>query len=156
MTDLFKLLGFDSEAADVKLARQMTRGDRRLVDKLIEIRRRRRLTQSDLARLMGVSQSAVAKFENGPRDPRLSTIRRYALALGVEVAHQVRGEDCSAEDDVVRRSGAVIREIETYLATAPHPAAPGWRPAQHGGAPGMHWEGDVDLDPPRQRRRSSV
>lgn len=154
MNQLFELLGYDADDESVRLARHMARGDRRLVDKLIEIRRRRQLTQKDLANLMGVSQSAVAKFENGPRDPRLSTIRRYALALGVEVNHSVRGEDCSDMDDTVRRSGAVIRQVEAYLSSTPHRARATWHPTPRS-AHAPLWEHDAEVRPADRRRATS-
>lgn len=117
MAELTGLLGLDMDDPTLLLAREMTKGDRRLVDKLIEIRQRN-ITQKEMAALMGVSQSAIAKFENGRRDPRLSTIRRYALALGVIVRHTIPGEDCTEVDEVTHReSPRGVREIETYLRT---------------------------------------
>ncbi|WP_066642060.1 helix-turn-helix domain-containing protein [Serinicoccus hydrothermalis] len=60
-----------------------------LLDELICIRKRR-MTQGDLADLMGISQGAVARIEAGDRDPRLSTLGRYAHALGVLITYRVR------------------------------------------------------------------
>jgi DNA-binding XRE family transcriptional regulator len=40
------------------------------------------LTQTDVAARMGTSQSAVARLESGHLDVRLSTIERYAAAVG--------------------------------------------------------------------------
>lgn len=40
------------------------------------------LTQTDVAARMGTSQSAVARLEAGGLDARLSTIERYAAAVG--------------------------------------------------------------------------
>jgi predicted transcriptional regulator len=37
---------------------------------------------------MGTSQSALARIEAGESDPRISTVERYALALGDELAHR--------------------------------------------------------------------
>ena len=51
--------------------------------------RRRPLSQRDVADVMGVEQSAVAAFESQDDDPRLSTLRRYALAVGASVEHRV-------------------------------------------------------------------
>ena len=48
---------------------------------LAEQRANQRLTQSEVARQMGVSQSFVAKLEKGVTDPRLSTVLRYALIV---------------------------------------------------------------------------
>jgi predicted transcriptional regulator len=40
------------------------------------------LSQAEVAQLMGTSQSAVARFEAGDLDVRLSTVERYTTALG--------------------------------------------------------------------------
>lgn len=40
------------------------------------------LTQTQVAARMGTSQSAVARVESGSSDVRLSTIERYAAAVG--------------------------------------------------------------------------
>jgi transcriptional regulator with XRE-family HTH domain len=54
----------------------------RLLDTLVACRRDQGLTQSDIARRMGVKQPAVSGFENEDADPRLSTLQRYARAVG--------------------------------------------------------------------------
>ncbi len=41
------------------------------------------ITQAELAERMGVKQPAVARMETGPFDPRLTTLRKLAAALGV-------------------------------------------------------------------------
>lgn len=53
-----------------------------LVDLLAERRRRQGLSQTEVAARMRTSQSAVARLESGGGDVRLSTLRRYAAALG--------------------------------------------------------------------------
>lgn len=40
------------------------------------------LSQTEVAARMGTSQSAVARLESGEADLRLSTLARYAAALG--------------------------------------------------------------------------
>lgn len=52
-----------------------------VIDRLIQIRKDRKLTQKQVADRMGVGQSTVAGFENEGSDPRLSTIQRYARAV---------------------------------------------------------------------------
>jgi predicted transcriptional regulator len=46
------------------------------------------LSQTVVAARMGTSQSALARIEAGESDPRLSTIERYAQAIGDEIAHR--------------------------------------------------------------------
>lgn len=55
---------------------------RDIVDQLAELRRERGLSQTEVAARMHTSQSAVARLEAGRDDIRLSTLRRYAGALG--------------------------------------------------------------------------
>jgi len=40
------------------------------------------LTQTEVAARMGTSQSAVARLESGSLDVRMSTLERYAAAVG--------------------------------------------------------------------------
>lgn len=70
-------------------AMQMASGDYALLEALIAKREEMGLTQADLASKIGVSQQAVSKFERMDADPRLSTIRRYALAVGLKISHEV-------------------------------------------------------------------
>jgi transcriptional regulator with XRE-family HTH domain len=59
---------------------------RQVVADLVASRRTLGLTQSDVAERMGTSQSAVARFEAQGADARLSTLERYAVALGRQLA----------------------------------------------------------------------
>jgi ribosome-binding protein aMBF1 (putative translation factor) len=60
-----------------------------VVGQLVRAREGRGLTQAVLARRMGVSQSTVCEFEAERGDPRLSTFRRYARAVGLDLLVQV-------------------------------------------------------------------
>jgi predicted transcriptional regulator len=66
-------------------------GSRRaLIEELVRARRASELSQTEIAARMGTSQSAVARLESGDLDARLSTLERYAAALGRTVDWQVR------------------------------------------------------------------
>jgi transcriptional regulator with XRE-family HTH domain len=52
-----------------------------ILDRLVGLRRLRRLSQSAVAARMGVRQPAVSGFETEGSDPRLSTLQRYARAV---------------------------------------------------------------------------
>lgn len=58
---------------------------RRLVRALTERRRAMGISQTVVAARMGTSQSALARLEAGGSDPRISTVERYARALGDEL-----------------------------------------------------------------------
>ena len=62
--------------------------DRRhqLVEELVAARVELGLSQTEVAAQMGTSQSSVARLEAGEADMRLSTLERYAAAVGREVS----------------------------------------------------------------------
>jgi predicted transcriptional regulator len=53
-----------------------------LSGQLTSLRRQLGLSQAEVATRMGTSQSAVARFEAGDLDVRLSTVERYTAAVG--------------------------------------------------------------------------
>ncbi|HEX6257424.1 MAG TPA: helix-turn-helix transcriptional regulator [Euzebyales bacterium] len=54
-----------------------------VIDDLAVRRRAAGLSQTEVAARMGTSQSAVARLEAGRGDVRVSTLERYAQALGL-------------------------------------------------------------------------
>jgi transcriptional regulator with XRE-family HTH domain len=57
------------------------------------LRLARQLSQAELARLCGTTQSAIARLERGARPPRLDTLARIATAL-----------DCSLDVELIPRT----------------------------------------------------
>lgn len=62
--------------------RDMARRRRALAERLVELRQASGLSQTQVAARMGTSQSAVARLESGSADVRLSTLEKYAAAVG--------------------------------------------------------------------------
>ncbi len=62
--------------------REMAERRRSMAEDLVAVRRQLGLSQTEVAARMGTSQSAVARLESGEADIRLSTLERYAQALG--------------------------------------------------------------------------
>jgi DNA-binding XRE family transcriptional regulator len=58
---------------------------RLLLRDLAERRRRSGLSQTVVAARMGTSQSALARLESGETDPRITTVERYARAIGAQL-----------------------------------------------------------------------
>lgn len=56
-----------------------------VVDSLIAVRRERGMTQANVAAGMGVRQPTIAQFETETSDPKVTTVQRYARAVGVRV-----------------------------------------------------------------------
>jgi predicted transcriptional regulator len=69
---------------------------RALISELVTARKERGLSQTEIAAEMGTSQSAVARLEAGDVDVRLSTVERYAAALGRTVDYQLRRQGGSS------------------------------------------------------------
>jgi len=55
-----------------------------LIHELLKARSSAKLTQAEVARRMGTSQSAVARMESG-RAPSLTSLKKYARAVGRKV-----------------------------------------------------------------------
>lgn len=62
----------------------------KLVDDLVAFRKSKGLSQTDVAKLLGIRQPAVAAFENHENEPKYSTLIRYSLAIEAELAIEVR------------------------------------------------------------------
>ena len=73
--------------------RRMSDQRRRLVADLTEQRQSAGLSQTEVAARMGTSQSAVARLEAGGADVRVSTLERYAAAIGSQITWQARLDD---------------------------------------------------------------
>ena len=59
---------------------------------LANLRKTKRLKQTELAALMGVSQASISKVESG-KDIQLSTLQNYVSALGGEISITVKMPD---------------------------------------------------------------
>lgn len=53
-----------------------------VIEALVRARNEANLSQAELARRLGTTQSAVARLEAGGVSPSISTLRRYAAATG--------------------------------------------------------------------------
>lgn len=60
-----------------------------LAAQLIEARKRAQLTQEDVAKRMGTTQSVVARLESGHPLPSLRSLKRYAQAVNSKVEIRV-------------------------------------------------------------------
>jgi len=59
---------------------------------------RRKLSQSELAKMSGVSQSTIAQIETGRKDPSISTLLKIAKALDVHMAVLFASDDVHVFD----------------------------------------------------------
>jgi transcriptional regulator with XRE-family HTH domain len=85
------------------------------------LREQRKLSQTQLAEMIGVRPSAVSMWEKGPKDksgrlPENRSLWKIAEALGVTI-DEVAGDDAIANSSTKSSSFTDAREVEEYLAT---------------------------------------
>lgn len=68
---------------------------REIAAQLIRVRRQLGLSQTEVAARMRTSQSAVARLESGEGDVRLSSLQRYAEAVGRDLRWRLAGRSRS-------------------------------------------------------------
>ncbi|MBU1117502.1 helix-turn-helix domain-containing protein [Patescibacteria group bacterium] len=56
-----------------------------LINKIIEARIHKKLTQKDIADRMGTKQSALARLESGRCNPTIGFVQKLATALGTDI-----------------------------------------------------------------------
>jgi transcriptional regulator with XRE-family HTH domain len=78
--------------------RRMAAERGRLLADLTTLRRAAGLSQTEIAARMRTSQSAVARLEAGGGDVRMSTLERYAAAVGTDITWQVRAHSATPEE----------------------------------------------------------
>lgn len=61
-------------------------------DKLRDLRRRALLSQRDVERLTGISDSTVAYLERGTRKPQTATLRRLLMLYAMNISKWERQE----------------------------------------------------------------
>jgi len=95
--------------------------------RIAEVRDETGLTQSGLAREMGISQSAVSQIEAGERNPSYEMLRQIAGALKVSVAYLVGApvEKLSPEEETHFRqyrglSDQARQELQEFAAYLQH------------------------------------
>jgi predicted transcriptional regulator len=76
--------------------REMAERRRALVAELVAKRRAAGLSQGEVAERMGTSQPAVARLEAGQVDARMSTVQRYADAVGLSLHLDLRPRGSAA------------------------------------------------------------
>ena len=74
----------DAEYRD-RIEESALRGQRRFAERLRGLRRDAGLSQQQLAGLSGVGMATIARIEAAGQSPRLATMRKLAVAMGVPV-----------------------------------------------------------------------
>jgi transcriptional regulator with XRE-family HTH domain len=69
-----------------------------LPERLKYLRGLRDLSQEQLAKISGVSQSTIAQIESGRKDPSISTLKKICKAINVQMAVLFAGDDIHVFD----------------------------------------------------------
>lgn len=85
--DLDDMLGIDPSDPLAAHARRLAEADSKLMAGLAAARRAEGLTVTELAERLGWQPGTVRAFERADADPAMSSVRRYALAVGVDIRH---------------------------------------------------------------------
>lgn len=108
-------------------AKVLARQDRHMRSELMRIRRQNDMTQKDVAAALGITPQAVQKLERYDADPKLSTLRRYANAVGAIVEHRVSadiGQSVVMADASPWESASAVNSAQRSWQTSPKPARP--------------------------------
>lgn len=73
------MLKYSQEWINSNMANEITKFGK----KVREIRLRKKLSQGDIARILGVHRSYISGLERGVRNPSLLTVQKVAKALGI-------------------------------------------------------------------------
>jgi transcriptional regulator with XRE-family HTH domain len=83
--DLLRMLGVDPDSPVVKTAREDDADLANIMRCLYDLRRSSGLTQAEVANRMGTTQSAISDLERTAVDPHVTTLQRYARAVGASL-----------------------------------------------------------------------
>jgi len=97
--DIAGQLGIDPDDPKIEHAVDLFGADRALLDDLVRLRNAKGLSQQLVAERMNRDRTSVTRFERVDSNPRLSTIRRYALAVGARITHRVQDMDGASSAD---------------------------------------------------------
>jgi DNA-binding XRE family transcriptional regulator len=113
--DLLDLLGIDPDDQRYRDALEDAKEAERLIDALVALRNKLGITQAQIAEQMETTQSAVSKFERAGGDPHLSTVQRYARAVGARFRGVVDSPPCFTADWTVPMGGAGLYSIHPVM-----------------------------------------
>lgn len=83
---------------------------REMAREMATVRESFKKTQTEIGALVGTSQAQIARLEKGDADSRISSMERYAAALGLEIEYVLKPADGAAPARLRAASGeAAVR-----------------------------------------------
>jgi transcriptional regulator with XRE-family HTH domain len=88
---------FEKEISSISnIEKEHIRQTARLVSQIVRRRRALGISQEEVAQRSGLTQSAIARLENEVSIPRLDTLEKVALALGMRLEFVLGNEEEAA------------------------------------------------------------
>ena len=79
--------------------------EKRLGHRIRELRKERRMSQTELAEKAGVALMTISRLERGEHDPHMKTLARIARSLGVPLLELIRSAGYSENDEKAGTQG---------------------------------------------------
>lgn len=78
---------FDEQMKDPELKKEYDalEPEFSIIQAMIDARKSRGITQKELSRRTGITQSDISKLENGNANPSIKTLRRLASGMGMKM-----------------------------------------------------------------------
>ncbi|MEX1030286.1 MAG: helix-turn-helix transcriptional regulator [Paenibacillaceae bacterium] len=88
---------FEKEISSIsQIEKEHIKQTARLVSQIVRRRRALGISQAEVAQRSGLTQSAIARLENESSIPRLDTLEKVALALGMRLEFVMANEEEAA------------------------------------------------------------
>lgn len=87
-------------------------------DRILLLMKERHLSQRDLAMMIGVTESALSRYINNEREPKLKILSNLATALGTTIDYLITGAKKETDFDEIYRlvaRGSVELTIEEKM-----------------------------------------
>lgn len=88
-------------------------------------RARRKISQKDMAELLGIERATYATYEKGTRTPSLSLLKKFSEMSGISIDSMVKGEDTGSIqvpekiEPLVRKlsmaDDETVKQVEIFL-----------------------------------------
>lgn len=85
MDDLDKLIKKQMKNPKFREEMEKTELEYQIARAMMKARLEKNMTQTQVAKVAGIDQADVSRVENGVGNPKISTLRRIANSLGMEV-----------------------------------------------------------------------
>ena len=72
-------------------------------ERILELLKEKRITQKDLAMMVGITESALSRYINNEREPKLEVLANLATALDTTVDYLATGAKAQTSFDEIYR-----------------------------------------------------